>query len=175
MQIINKILFLKYAIPCSSTLVKRGWITQERVDRMYELLKKGEVEERLEDIYLVATSGCKLIALKSGRDITDDVIREYFLDSHDEVIDKRFKEMGDFDPEECRTHPAKVLSVEKEVEVLTPKGVRKITNTFEHDLRPGDYVVIHYDFIIERLSKEKAKNLWIKKEKYIKSGFRSFE
>jgi len=175
MQITNKLLFLKYAIPCTNTLVKRGWITQERVDKMHELLKQERVEEDIGSIYLVATSACKAIAFHKGKkEVDEDVIHEYFLDSHDEMIDKRFKQMGDFDPEECRTYPGKVLIVGEKIKLMTPRGEKEISNTFVNELNQDDYVITHYNHIIEKITKEKAKDLWDKKEQYIED-FKQFE
>jgi len=38
----SRLLFMKYALPCAGTLVKRGAITQKELDLMQELVRKGE-------------------------------------------------------------------------------------------------------------------------------------
>lgn len=170
MEIKDKRLFLKYALPCGSTLVDRGWIKQKDLDSMLDMLvNKKPISINLNRVFVVASSTCSLIAMKAGRkEIDSGVIRDYFWNEHDYMVDKRFKEMGDFDPEECRVYPGRVLKVGNKAEVLTPKGTSSYRKDFVPDIKKGEFVVTHYDFIVEKISKEVSKLLWENKEKDIK-------
>jgi len=46
MIIKDRLLFLKYALPCACTLVKRGKILQSEVDRAVRLVAAGKVPEK---------------------------------------------------------------------------------------------------------------------------------
>jgi hydrogenase maturation factor len=165
MQIKNKRLFLKYALPCASVLVKRGWVSQKEADKLEKMiLENKDIDVDLGDIFMVATSMCGLLARKMNKsEIDDEVIRSYFWYYHDEVVDERFKQIGDFDPVLCRTYPAKVLSIsEYEIKVKTPRGEVVCHKSFE-DVKPEEFVIIHYDYIIERIDEQTAKDLWKRK------------
>ena len=86
---------MKYALPCSRTLVKRNQVTQEEVDKLIDIVKNNkEIPKNAEKIFKVAFAACSLIALDTGKNkIDEDVIREYFLKKHSDVIEKRYEEM----------------------------------------------------------------------------------
>lgn len=152
----DRMLFMKYAVPCAGTLVKRGKLQQEDVNNLVDVLKNdGKMPENCEKNFTVAMAACSLIAMDGGKSVVDsDVIREYFLLKHDDVIDKRYEEMGDFDPEACRTRMGIVLSVEKNrAMVLTSQGKDNYRNDFT-DVKEGDSVIVHWNFIVEKLDKK---------------------
>lgn len=166
MQIKNKHLFLKYALPCASVLIKRGWVKKEIIDRLKEKVLSGDnIDEDVRCIFVVASSLCSLIAKKmKKRKIDDDVIRKYFWYYHDEVVDNRYEKMRDFDPVLCKTYPGKILEVrDQDIVVETPRGQVTCRESFEN-VKPGDFVVIHYNYIIEKIDEQTAKNLWQKKK-----------
>jgi len=170
MEIKDKRLFLKYALPCGKILVKRGWIKQKYLDDMLEMVVKNKpININLKGVFVVASSVCSLIAMKRGKEFIDSgVIRDYFWNEHDYMVDKRFGEMGDFDPEECRIYPGRVLKVEEKANVMTSKGEGSYRKDFVPDIKEGNFVVTHYDFIVEKINEETSKLLWENRQKSIK-------
>jgi hydrogenase maturation factor len=153
----SRLLFMKYAIPCANTLVKRGTISQEYVDMLMDAVKNGrQLPKDAEKVFKVAFSACTLIAMDNNTEaIDEDVIRDYFLFKHDDVIDRRYEEMGDFDPDACRTRSGVVESVEDGIAVVANSaGRRSYLTDFVPDLKKGDIVVTHWNFIIEKIDKE---------------------
>jgi len=104
---------------------------------------------------------CFNIAEKMKKDSVDsEVIRQYFLFEHDKVVDDRFKLMGDFNPIDCKTYAGKVLSVhDKYAIVETPLGKRKYKTVFAKDVKKNDYVVVHFDYIVEKISSKIAEKM----------------
>jgi hydrogenase maturation factor len=175
MEIADKGLFLKYALPCASVLVKRGWVSQKKIDELREAAVKGRnTEPDVKDIFVVAYSMCSLIAKKRDKKGIDaDVIRSYFWEEHDDVVDERFRQFRDFSPKNCRVYPGKVLETGRGVKVRTPAGVRTFRNVYKLDLSPGDYVTLHYDFVIEKIGEKEAEKLWRRKKPFV-DGFVGF-
>ncbi len=154
----SRLLFMKYALPCAGTLVKRGKLAQQDIDELINIIKTGSaVPEGAENIFKVAMAACSLLAMDKGMKLIDDeVIREYFLFGHDDVIDRRYEEMGDFDPEACRTRAGVVEDVlEGAAIVRTSAGAKEYRTDFA-DVREGDLVVVHWNFIVERIDKQAA-------------------
>jgi drug/metabolite transporter (DMT)-like permease len=152
-------LFLRYALPCADTLVKRGWVARDVVDVELEhaALTGEKPETDARDVFPVAYARCSLTARRMGKPSIDaEVIRTYFWGQHDEAIEERHKEMGDFDEEECRVLMGKVVNTSP-VTVRTPDGEKECRNPYNIDLSVGDHAVIHYSRVVERLSKEQAR------------------
>ncbi len=159
-------LFMKYALPCAGTLVKRGNITQEKLDDLLDIVKSGKpIPKDAEKIPAVAFAACSLIAIDKGKkEIDEAVIHDYFLFNHDDMIDSRYEKMGDFDPVACRTRVGSVLSVELEkARVLTDLGERDFRTDF-CDVDENDNVVTHWNFVVEKLDKEMAEKVRKAKE-----------
>ena len=162
----SRALFMKYALPCAGTLVKRGIITQETLDNLLHIVKNNkEIPEGAEKIPAVAFAACSLIAMDKGKkEIDEAVIHDYFLFNHDDMIDKRYEEMGDFDPVACRTRVGSVLSTELEkASVLTDLGPKDFRTDF-CDVHENDNVVTHWDFIVEKIDRELAEKVRHAKE-----------
>lgn len=163
----SRLLFMKYALPCMGVLVKRGKITQETVDRLFDSIKNGKgVPESAEKITEVAFAACSIIAIDNKKEHIDkDVIREYFLFRHDEMVDKRYDIMGDFDQQACRTRPGRVLSVSNgEAIVENSLGKKNYRTDFLPGARSGDLVVTHWNFIVEKIGHETAQKMAEQKE-----------
>jgi len=153
---------MKYALPCAGTLVKRGSVTQEVVDDLIQRISEGrEIPENAEAVFKVANVMCRLFARNMDKtSIDDDVIRRYFLFEHDYVIDKRHQDVGDFDPEACRTCPGRVLQVkENTLLVKTPQHENEYRRDFVHNIKKGDFVVVHWDFAVEKIDRETVNKL----------------
>lgn len=168
MEIKDKQLFLKYALPCASVLVKRGWVSEKKVEELRREVLNGSVISDLKDIFLVAYSMCSLTAKKMGKKTIDSqVIRAYFWGEHDDVVDERFKQFRDFNPKDCRVYPGRVLEVGREVKISTPAGIKTFSNIYNLNLKEGDYVTAHYDFVIEKIGEKEAEELWNQKRKFV--------
>ncbi len=153
----DRLLFLKYALPCASTLVKRGKASQEYVDSLVELVSSGKVpEESAESMFKVANAMCESIGRRMGKEeIDSDVIRQYFLLEHSEVVDDRYALMGDFNPADCKTYSGKVIEVTADSAIVETKlGRRRYRTTFVKEVKKGGIVVVHWNFVIEKAPEE---------------------
>ncbi|MFH7904347.1 MAG: hypothetical protein QXQ58_01365 [Candidatus Aenigmatarchaeota archaeon] len=162
MQIKNRKLFFCYALPCAQTFVKRGKISQEDLDRIIKNFSRGKMPKKgFESIFLVANNMLKIIAMKMGKDKIDmKVIRQYYLVDHDKVVDKRYEEVGDFDPIACKIRVGEVLSIKDNKAIIkTEFGIKEYKTDFVKKLRVGDRVIVHYDFIVEKFTKKIEKDL----------------
>jgi hydrogenase maturation factor len=156
MEIDDRLLFLKYALPCASTLVSRGNTTQAYIDKLIRMVSQGKVpKEKAEKMFKVANVMCDHWAKKMHKDVIDDsVIRKYFLLEHSQVVDDRYELMKDFNPVDCKTYPGKVMKVNgSSAMVKTRLGTKRYRTTFAKEVKEGDVVVVHYDFIIEKAPK----------------------
>lgn len=166
MEIKNRELFFRYALPCAQTFVKRCKITQRFLDDIISKFSMGkELPKGFENTFVVAVSMLKIIAKKMGKeDIDEEVIRQYYLVDHDKVVDKRYEEMRDFDPVMCRVRIGKVIKVDGKIaKVKTEIGEHEYRTDFVKDLKEGDTVTVHYDFISEKISEDLLKNILNKK------------
>jgi hypothetical protein len=156
MKVKDRILFLKYALPCAGTLVKRGKVSQEHIDKIIEQISNNQVpKEEVEKKFKVAFAMCSNLAKEMKKDsINEEVIRRYFISEHDKTVDERFKLMGDFDPVACKTRIGKVLEVDKEFAVVeTSLGKKKYKTVFTKDIKKEDNVIVHFDFVVEKVVK----------------------
>jgi len=154
-KIDDRILFLKYALPCASTLVKRGVVTQEHVNSLIALVSDGEVpKEGAENIFKIANAMCESIAGRMGKGAVDaEVIRTYFLLEHSKVVDDRFESMKDFDPVACKTYAGKVAEVNGCFAIVeTILGKQRYKTVFAKEVKKNDNVAVHFDFIVEKIS-----------------------
>lgn len=171
MELQDKGLFLRYAIPCSRVLIKRGWVRKEVIDGLLrKVLNNIPVEEDLGEIFMFAHSMCSFLAERGGKAAIDrDVIREYFWKEHDSAARERSREFSDFDLTACRVLPGMVVALfgmGASVEVVTPKGQGRYKNIYREALHPGDFITVHYDVIAEKITAQDAKDLWEEKKKY---------
>jgi len=161
----DRMLFMKYALPCAGTLVKRCSITQEEWDSLIDTVRRNRtIPKDAEKIFKVAFAACSLIALDCSKsEIDEEVIREYYLFGHDEMIDKRYEEMGDFDPDMCRIRPGIVKSFENGfATVENVHGLRKYRTDY-CDVKRNDVVATHWNFVVEKIPEETAERM--KKQK----------
>lgn|SRR3989338_3463198 len=161
----SRLTFLKYAVPCAGTLVKRGTITQDHMDSLREAVKSGQAPKGAERIFKVALSACSLLAIDMGKGVIDDeVLYNYYLFGHDDIIDKRFDEMGDFDAEACRIRAGIVEDVFPGSAVVSNSlGRKEYMTDFAPGIEKGDAVSTHWDFIVEKIDPTVAKKMTDKK------------
>jgi len=164
----SKKLFFRYAVPCSETLAKRGVITQKyQRNLMKSILLNKRIPKNSENIFKVASSMCEKTAKKLGKKLVDEeVVRRYFLFGHDKVVDRRYKIFKDFDPMLCRLYSGKVIVSGSRALVQTIMGDKEYIASLR--IKKGDYVVVHRDFIVEKISKKLARKLWSIKQIYFK-------
>lgn len=162
MTIVDRLLFLKYALPCAGTLVKRGGVSQDYVDRLILQVSRGSEPDRgAERMFVVANVMCTRIAKEMHKKSVDsEVIRNYFLFNHSKVVDDRFDLMKDFNPVDCKTYAGKVIDVhDGYATVETVLGRKKYNTIFEKGVKKNDDVVVHFDFIIEKILPETAEKM----------------
>ncbi|OGI12401.1 hypothetical protein A3K64_01050 [Candidatus Micrarchaeota archaeon RBG_16_36_9] len=166
----SRVLFMKYALPCSPTLVKRGSVSRYEIKKLIKIISQGEkVSSSPEKLFKTAYSMCVGIAKSLGKSNVDkNVIRKYFLFEHDKIVDRRYDEFGDFNAMRCRTFAGIVVNTNKMI-VQTIIGRRKYRNDLVSGLKKGDSVVVHRDFVVERINERLAKKLWNLKQIYLKS------
>jgi len=162
-------LFLRYAIPCGSVLVDRGTVSQKTLDQLKEKLLSGKpIKQDLGKVFKVGVRMLTITAKRMGRkEVDKEVIRKYFWFEHMDCINERVKTYPDVVPEKCLVLPAKVL--EKGL-VKTPIDERKVRTDFVPDVKPGDWVTVHYSYIVEKITEKQAEQLkqFIEKEYKLK-------
>ena len=156
----NKRLFLRYAIPCGEVLVRRGTLDPGTLEKLKNgILYNRDVKIDVASLFPVASRMCTIIARRMGKDVIDDeIIRRYFLFEHEKAIKWRAKIYPDISVRECMVYPARVLKTGEEIVINTVDGERVI-KTLDPEVRRGDFVVTHYDYISERVPNETAKKL----------------
>lgn len=166
-----ELLFLKYAIPAISC----HSFTQNQRD----LFAKQVSEEILPDINLEKTFGLAILLCKTltkFRDkmlIDSDVIREYFLIEHNTSVDYRHN-LGEknLDPLLCKTYIGNVTEIGNGYARVLDRGEMKYNTVFVADVKIGDKVAVHYDFITEKITNkiETHLNSLQKCKKLLKTG-----
>ena len=85
----DRLLFLKYAVPCATTLVKRNTLAQKDYESMLASVISGRPPAgEPEKIFKVAYAMCSAAALENGGEINAKVIRNYFWFGHDAVVEE---------------------------------------------------------------------------------------
>jgi hypothetical protein len=159
-------LFLRYAIPCGEVLVRRGEVREELLAKLNDAVKNGqEVGIPIENVFRVASRMCTIIAKHMGRkEIDDEVIRRYFLVEHENAILWRKQVRPELKLEECLVYPGRVLKVAHDgILVKTPLGEKLFRDDFAQDLRPRDWVSVHYDYVSEKLSESHVNRMKARK------------
>ena len=153
-----EIFFLKYAFPCSFVLLSRGEINQKE----HELLHRSAKEEKL---YLPIEKIEKIFwrALEFVGSISDlNSVQKYWWFDHNKYLKlKKLKGVKDELMKECLVIPCRVVSVsEKKVRVKSP-FLDKIVGlkTDLVDVRLGDKVTKHYDYVCEKISESLYREL----------------
>jgi uncharacterized protein YcaQ len=144
MQVKDKLLFLKYAWPCGAVSVRRGDMTQEYYDELKQrILKNENLTQDDCDHFKVAMAMCTIAAKHLGKqEIDSKVIRHYYSKMHDQAIEERYELMGDFDKEACKVHFA------------TYSESSNYKKDFCPDIKEGDSVAVHYNYIVDKINSE---------------------
>ncbi len=150
----DKELFLRYAIPCGEVLVGRGELRHEVLQKMNDSVAHGqEIDMPVENIFKVASRMCTILAKQMGKsEIDEEVIRRYFMLEHEKAIKWRKQIRPDIKVQECMVYPGRVLKIDFDKAIVrTPLGEAMLRNEFTPDLRKGDRVSTHYDYISEKI------------------------
>ena len=154
-------LFLRYAMPCLDDLCNIHKISLERKDKMeqkfyaHEPISKQELEE-------IFPAAFRRMQESLGNDYwTPFKVREYFTKHHNDFIDQgdgRYADASDSIKYWCKVREAKVEDVRDNGIVLlsyehNPKfdSSRLFFNKYHLELKPGDKVITHWRFVIEKL------------------------
>jgi len=162
----DELLFLKYALPCAGTLLGKRvldrMVTQADIDSWTAEVSEGRVPPGIaKNTFRLAWVMCDAIARKLGKkEIDAEVIQEYFLFEHNEVIKENAELMPHKDTFDCRIYPGKVLDVKDGRAIVeTRLGEKEYKTAFmkTDGLNKGDTVAVHFDYISARISNENAK------------------
>jgi hypothetical protein len=155
LPISDRELFLRYAVPCGEVLVRRGEVREELLRNLNDSVKnKGNIDYPIEDVFKVASRMCTIVAKRMGKNEIDaEVIRRYFMVEHENAILWRKQIRPELKLEECLVYPGRVLKMGTEnMLVKTPLGEKLYRNDFARDLKPKDWVSVHYDYVAERIN-----------------------
>jgi len=154
-------LFFNYASVCSEVLVDIGSLDVERNKILQKCEREGNVptKELLESSYVAAFGRIKKLAEKMGIDDYWDVrvIREYWHNEHNKIIDARDGNYSKFPKsfcEYCKVHIASVIQPLEDgfymIEYDKVKRPVKAKN-YLGELSLGERVRVHQAMAIERV------------------------
>lgn len=155
----DKLLFLKYAVPCGITLVNRGDITEAFLEDLSSKTASGDIADvDPEETFKIAVRMCYLTAKKLNKEKIDSAtIRQYFWHDHKDAIKWRSEVFKDVRLDTCSAYAGRVTFVGEFVTVKTDLGIMEFRKDFIPDVQRDDYVITHYDYIVEKISEEEAK------------------
>jgi len=161
LPIANKKLFLQYAIPCGQVLVKRGTLDSKLLESLRkDVVSDKDIDLDISSLFPVASKMCTIIAKNMGRDIIDDdIIRRYFLIEHEKAIRWRAQIFPDISLKECFVYVGKVIKADEKTIVKTQNGERVLDNNLWTELKKGDFITTHYDYVAERIPPELARKV----------------
>ncbi|HLC98975.1 MAG TPA: hypothetical protein VJC00_03145 [Candidatus Nanoarchaeia archaeon] len=149
--------FFRYAWPCTEMLLIRKKISEVRYKELKFSAESNITPSRkiLEDTYKTAISQLKKISSDYWH---IPVIRKYFLEEHNRFIDSGEPEIAKCTPaqrELCKVYTGVVGEVKKAgdydvVIVRYGKSERRCINLYGLELKKGDAVTVHYNFVIEK-------------------------
>jgi hydrogenase maturation factor len=161
MEITDKKLFLKYTAPCSYLLAKRNIITGDYSDEIIRNASMGRELGNAERLFKTAYAMCMVTAKKMKKSkIDSDVIREYFWYNHDEAVEWEHEHMKDFDPERCKIYAGRISKIYNgTADVVIESKHGQYKTDFDRTVKNGDYVVVHMDFIVEKIDEESMERI----------------
>ena len=151
-------LFLRYAVPCAFIICQRGEISEDQRLRLEEAaLGKVKIERKeIEKVFWRAFNRIDELAHKMKKERWHLlVIREYFLQYHNQLIDQK-KDSYAKAPrtlrELCKVEKARIKEKKGEYYLVELADGRKraVTCSFVPDAQVGDAVIVHYGYAVER-------------------------
>ena len=157
LEIIDKELFLKYAIPCGHVLVDRGSLEKEVLERLNKkMIDNQTIRENISEYFPIAAKMTTIIAKRLSKDVIDEeVIRQYFLQEHDQAVKWRSSIFPDIPKDECMIQPGRIKNINGETMLVnTPRGELELKRDFVPEALKGGLVTVHYDFVSEMIDRE---------------------
>jgi hypothetical protein len=152
--------FFKYAFPCAQIKTKLSSLSLEEYNKLKEnfLENKCPNKKTLKKDFGAAFRRIKKLAEKMNKEMWDfEVIQEYWIKNHNEVIEQgdgmygiaseKFKEL-------CKIHEAEVIEINNqthELRVSYNNKQRIVSNFLVQDIKIGDKVRIHFAFAVEKV------------------------
>jgi hypothetical protein len=150
--------FFRYAFPCAQVLLDQKKIDGQTYSMLKDLYERGKAPGRevLESSFRSAFRRLKIVAAEMERDAWDcEVIRRYFLEQHNEFIDRREGDYARFPAsfcELCKVSTGEVISRDGSALRVNVDGQqKKVVGIYLADAKPGDRVSVHLGFAIEIL------------------------
>jgi len=156
--------FFLYAHACGDILVKRGAVSKQDLETLRSNIARGKSGNPLlfRNAYLRVLD----FARRRKRKLTSELIREYFVSKHTEVVLRVAKKKKDVVPVNCFITPAKILSIHGDrADALTPFGKRTL-NLKCARAKKGDLVSTHYWWVCEKMSAKEFMHLWNELKKF---------
>ncbi len=145
----SKVLFLKYALPCS-----------ENEEELLKTIEKDrEPEENLEDSFSMAVNMLRITANEKNKEkIDEETIREYFWFKHAEILKENNPEKKKEEISECLVLPGKIIDEKKgknrtKVKLINSER-REVNSKLLDKGNEGSWVVIHRDYASEGINEE---------------------
>ena len=131
-------------------LVKKKKVTKKEAEKLISDFKKGrKLPKGAEKIFKVAMFYLEKIAIEMGKKSIDkDVILKYFHERHNEVVEKNKT------TDRCKITFGEVIKNQKDGALVKSNGKIKKYKSFVRNLKSGDAVVLHYDYIVDRYWKK---------------------
>ena len=162
LEIEDKELFLKYAIPCGQVLVRRGTLDGAVLQELNRRMVDGSaIKGDIGKYFPVAAKMTSIIATEMGKEMVDsEVIRRYFLSEHDKAVKWRASIFPDIPVDECMIQPGRVIKTTGDnIIINTPNGEKLFRKDFIPEARRGDMVTLHYDFASEITDRDSFRKL----------------
>ncbi len=151
-------IFLRYSFPCAHKLVEMGSITKEQFSELEKATLENKSLDRSKLMMLFPAAFRRLaeVAGKLHRDIWDEgLIRDYFINYHNEYIDERdgnYKYFGETFCNFCKVHQGEVMEkIDSFLKVKVPGGNMDVLSDLLPDADVGDRITIHQGYAIEKL------------------------
>lgn len=154
----SKKFFLKYAFPCAHVLLETKAMNQETYDKLESDILKDNLPNRelIESFFPSAFRRIKQLA--NEMDIEDywdmKVIKEYWYNNHNKVIDERegnYSKFPDSFCDFCKVHIATVKEILPENFILIEYNntMRLVSRDYTPNVKIGQKVRIHHAYAIE--------------------------
>ena len=154
-----EVLFLKYAFPCAFIIKQRAEISDFEHQILEDAAINNKVLERkfLEKIFFRAFERIEKLTKELNKDKWDyEVIKEYFTDRHNSIIDEGMYSYAEA-PESlknlCKVHKAEIIQIKDDSLIVkyNKEKLRPVIKSLVKNVKIGDFVTIHYGYAVEKL------------------------
>jgi len=155
-----EVYFLKYAFPCAFISLQRGRIDQSEYEMLEDAAINNRVipKEQLEEVFVPAIRRMKRLADKMDLDVWSRVLlEEYYIKQHNQIIDEGIEDYAHAPEvlrELCKVRMAEIIEVKGDLAVakLENGKDRAVQSDLVGMLKVGDKVMVHYGYVVEKLS-----------------------